>query len=316
MNSPRDVFPVFYANPAVQDLAHAERWTVSARLPGRETRKAPINARALLEQGRISGAYRTDEECLVALDRLTEEIPDAANTAFYLNAQVDGYAVLDIEPSCPPEISAELLKIPSLYAEESMSGRGYHLLLPLPANFWNFPIATSKKVLKEKHGYYEILLEHWVTFTRRDIVTPTPQPGAWEALYEQLASQAVATASAELDVSLDKPEIVREGQILSVMTAKPLEKSVEDFHGDHSRFEFSTMGTLYNKLRLVLLAVQDAEPNAIYGETEQSWLLYEAARALLPHRDKHDEERNGMPLLLNTAVSLIARRLADEQVQA
>jgi hypothetical protein len=40
--------------------------------------------------------------------------------------------------------------------------------------------------------------------------------------------------------------------------------------------------------------------------------VYLAGQKIIPARDKHEEYRNGMPLLLNAAVSLVARRSADE----
>ena len=161
---PDALFPEFYTNASVQMLAGHSRWTVS------DKDKTPINTRELMTTGRIWGAHEISDDCLVTLEELKGFLPNATNNAFYLKAQIDGLLVLDIEKTCPPEIAAKLLGISdTLYSELSMSGKGYHLLLPLPSNFWDFPIATGKKVLKEEHGYYEILLDHWVTFTRNEV---------------------------------------------------------------------------------------------------------------------------------------------------
>lgn len=307
---PRSVFPEFYTNPIIGAIADVPRWTVS------DNEKVPINMRELMSTGRLWGAHEVSDECLVTLDDLTGFLPNAANNAFYLRAQTDGVLVLDIEKHCPPEIARELLTIPNLYSEYSMSGRGYHLVMPLPSNFWAFPIATGKKKLQEEHGWYEILLDHWVTFTRNPVPASAlpPQnfePGAWERLYESLAKDAVEAPTSEFEFSLERPEIPRVDQILELMTRRPLDKSLEDFHGDYSRFEFSALGVLFNRLKPILVAVKDAEPTAVFDESATSWLVYEAAVRLLPHREKHDEMRNGMPLLLNAAVSLVARRLGD-----
>lgn len=309
---PRSAYRAFYENPIIGAIADVERWTVS------DNEKVPINMRELLDRGRIWGAHEISAECLVTLGELTDRLPQAANNAYYLRAQTDGLLVLDIEKTCPPEVAAELLKIPALYAERSMSGRGYHLVLPLPANFWAFPIAAGKRVLKEEHGWFEILLDHWVTFTRNVLPgTDLPEPDlsghAWEDLYETLAGKAVEAPTTEFDVSAERPEIVRLDQIIELMTRRGLEKSLDDFNGDFSRFEFSSLGTLYNRLAPILVAVQDAEPDAVFDASAKSWLIYEAATRLLPPRDKHDEIRNGMPLLLNAAVSLVARRLGAQE---
>lgn len=312
---PRSTFAEFYANPIISAIAGIPRWTVS------DNEKVPVNMRELMDSGRIWGAHAIGEECLVTLDEMTDFLPDAANNAFYLRAQTDGFLVLDIEKTCPPEIAQKLLKIPALYVERSMSGKGYHLILPLPANFWDYPIAAGKKVLQQEHGWYEILLDHWVTFTR--VPVPAQQlppqdfePGAWEALYGSLAKEAREAPTADFDISAERPPIPRSEQILELMTRRPLEKSLEDFHGDYSRFEFSTLGVLYNRLSPILVAMVDAEPDADFNESVRAWLIFEAATRILPHREKHDELRNGLPLLLNAAMTLVARRLGDKTADA
>lgn len=325
----------FYSNPVIQAISGVPRWTVS------DSDKVPINMRELMRTGRIWGAHETTEECLVDLPELTEFLPNAANHAYYLRAQTDGFLVLDIEKTCPPEIAAELLRLPSLYSELSMSGKGHHLIMPLPTNFWDFPIATAKKKLQEKHGWYEILLDHWVTFTRKveptappaydlvlaetlsaenlavntspaSTITPETDLSPWEALYASLAELAVETPSVEFNIDGSRPDVPRIDQIIDLMTRRDLEKTLEDFHGDHSRFEFSALGILYNRLAPILVAVRSAEPDAVYDEPVKAWLIYEAATRVLPYRDKHDEARNGLPLLLNAATDLVARRVADE----
>lgn len=319
-SSPDTLFPDFYQNPVVQILADQPRWTVS------DSNKMPIDMRELIDHGRLRGAWDISEECLVTLGELTRELPDAANNAFYLRAQSDGVLVLDIEKTCPPDIAAELLGMSeSLYGELSMSGRGYHLLLPLPPNFWDYPLATGKKVLKEEHGYYEILLDHWVTFTRAEIpferyMDPSgdgvlPEAPAWADLYAGLAALAVDTPKAELDITADKPEIPMENEIVELVTRLPHKRELEKFHGDYSRWEFAILGVLYNRLSAVLVAFRDVVDHP-YSESDQAWLLYTAAVQVIPEREKHQEYRNDMPLLMNAAVSLIARRTAEEQAKA
>ncbi len=307
---PHSEYPEFYANPIIGAIADAPRWTVS------DNEKVPINMVELMSTGRIWGAHEISAQCLVDLPTLTTFLPSASNAAYYLRAQTDGFLVLDIEKTCPPDVAQQLLTMPAHYTEYSMSGKGYHLILPMPANFWEFPIAMGKKVLKEEHGWYEILLDHWVTFTR----APVPAEAlpakdyvstAWEDLYASLAKDAVETATADFDFTSERPVIPRADDILELMTRLGLERSLDDFHGDHSRFEYSTLGTLYNRLSRILIAITDGVPDHPYDESVKAWLVYEAATMILPARDKHDEQRNGMPLLLNAAVSLVARRVGD-----
>ena len=312
---PRSTYAEFYDNPIIQAIADIPRWTVS------DNKKVPMNMREIIKSGgkRLWGAHEISEQCLVTLDDMARAMPGAANNAFYLRSQTDGLVVLDIEKTCPPEIRDELLKIPGLYTEYSLSGKGYHVVLPLPANFWEYPIATGKKVLRHEEGWYELLLDHWVTFTRNPVpLENLPAPDfddPWTKLYASLAEKAVETPTSTFDFSDERPEIPRREQILNLMTRRPLEKSLDDFNGDLSRFEFSTLGVLYNRLGPILVAVADAEPDAVFDETVKAWLIYEAAMTVIPHRDKHDEIRNGVPLLLNAAVALVARRLGDKAAQ-
>lgn len=309
--NPRSVFPEFYDNPVIRDLGHTPRWTVSSN------EKAPLDMRELMLTGRIRGAVHADDSCLVTLDELTGFLPNAANHAYYLQGQIDGYLVLDIEPECPPQIAQQLLSLPALYTEVSMSGRGFHLVMPLPANFWDYPIATNKKALKEEHKHYEILVEHWVTFTRRPVhaswmALPPAPDGAWEKLYALLAKDVVETPSAELDIELECPEIPNKAMILKAMTARKINRSPDDFHGDHSRYEFSVLGVLYHRMITVINEFQTVYPTTSYGDSEKVWLLYEAVREVVPPRAKHAERRNGMPLLFDRSMWVLSRKIGEE----
>lgn len=309
--NPVEEFPEFYSNPVIKEIAREPRWTVS------DSEKSPIDMRELLDHERLRGAWSKDENCLVALDEITTRLPTATNAAFYLQSQIDEYAVLDIEPSCPPHILDSLLTVESLYSELSMSGKGYHLVLPLPKNFWDFPAATNKKVLRHHTGWFEILLEHWVTFTRKPLPTEKAalvgsDPAAWEKLYTMLGSVAKEAVTADVDVDIDKPEIPYEDAVLNMIIGRAkVKKKVTDFNGDYSRYEFSVMGSIYNAMHSVTWAFQDE--NTQYTDTHKAWLVFLAAQKILEARNKHTEMRNGMPLLLNNSVSLIAQRKGQAQ---
>lgn len=322
--NPRSQFPEFYGNPAIKALAQTSRWTVSGRLGdnAESKNKAPIDMRHLLNAGRVRGAWARDKQCLVDLGELTESLPDAANTAYYLQALTDGLVVIDIEPGCPAEVAANLLALPgAIYTETSMSGRGYHLVTPLPKNFRKHPVASSKKVLREEHGWYEILIEHWVTFTRRPIGSEavaraqavdlaTSTFSSMEDLYESLAVKAKPTQAVSTEVGtvgVEAPKIPGMGRIIrqTLVQAKPWFKGLDQFNGDHSRFEFSILGTLYRRMVFQMLAV-GAERNVEFTPSDEAWLLYLAAKEVLPRRAKHAEQRNGRPFLLDRAAAMVA----------
>lgn len=321
--SPQELFPAFYGNPAISALARASRWTVSGRL-GDDVGakgKAPIDMRALLDIGRVRGAWSVGDQCLVMLGELTAALPNAANAAYYLQAAVDGLMVIDVEPDCPAQIAANLLALPGLlYTETSMSGYGYHLVAALPDNFHHYDCASSKRVLREEHGWYELLLEHWVTFTRlpvhedrsqvRTQVPATAPFASIEDLYASLASRAKASPSAcAMMVGTDDeaPEIRGGEQIVerTLEGARPRMKGLDDFGGDHSRWEFSILGTLFREMRRHLVVV-GFRSFTTYSSSDQAWLLYKAALEAIPSRAKHEERRNGRPFLLDRAAAMVA----------
>lgn len=319
---PQAIFPDFYGSPATATLAGAARWTVSGRLGEESKGKAPIDMRHLLDTGgRVRGAWARDEQCLVTLDELTERLPNAANVAFYFQSLSDGLMVIDIEPDCPAEISSQLLTIPeAIYTETSMSGKGFHLVAPLPENFHDHKAAVGKKVLREEHGWYEILLEHWCSFTRRPI-----SADVWEraqavdevekrysttsSLYASLARSARATqaVSTEVATAVEAPEITGGEEIVSrtLDGADPRFKTLDDFAGDASRWEFSVLGTLHREMQRHLVVIGFLK-RARYTDSDVAWLLYEAAREVLPHRTKHRERRNGRTFLLDRAAAMVA----------
>lgn len=314
--SAQALFPDFYANPSIQLLANRSKWTVS------DNEKVPIDIREYEFTQNLWGAKFINETCLATLPELTHILPNAANNAYYLQAHSDGFMVLDIEKTCPPEIAAELIGMTeALYSELSMSGKGYHLLMPLPSNFHDFPLAAGKKVLKEKHGHYEILMDHWVTFTREEIPDERylidengafPDTPFWDDFYATLASQAKEVLTKDLDVDLNRPVIPSQDTIIELMTRLPHNKTLEGYENDCSRWEFAIIGYLYNKLAAILVAIHDINQHD-YTENEQVWLLYAAAQKVIPHRPKHDGYRNDMPVLMSMAATLISQRLAEKE---
>lgn len=327
---PRALFPDFYANSAIATLAPAARWTISGSLADdpddpddpRAGRKAPIDIRQLLDGHdiagkRLRGAWARDEQCLITLADLTQRIPNAANAAFYLQAATDGLIIIDVEPSCPPEIAANLINLPGLlYTEVSMSGRGYHLIAALPRSFHNHPMAAGKRVLRHAQGWYEILLDHWVTFTRQPIETwPAPNSqgvASVDELYTELAAVATAVSNAsgaDVRTAAEPPEIPHGRQIVLQTVNASLDKLKEpaEFDYDNSRWEYSVLATLYIRMDTPM-GLYSSFDGSVYSDSDQAWLLYLASLEVLPHRRKHNEMRNRRPYLLDRAASIIAGR--------
>lgn len=328
---PSVLFPDFSSNRDIRLLGRSPRWTISANLGNQDDsgRKAPIDIRHLMRgctdacrhTGILRGAFALDDTCLMTLDELNTAVPNAANNAFYLRADTDGLVVVDIEPGCPGAVASDLLRLPGvLYSEMSMSGRGFHLLLAPPTNLHEHPVAATKRVLRHPEGWYEILFDHWVTFTRKpvteairnhvDSLERAPSLTSLDEVYDLLAREAAKTASASattIDTSspLDEDPAARELIENLLVAAHGQYKDLSDFSEDHSRWEFSVLGILHARLAHLL------GTSRRWSTGDRAWVLFKAAQHVIPHRPKHDQLRNGRPFLLDRAAALVAERVAD-----
>lgn len=291
-------FSDFYSNEFIKQIANNERWTVST------SDKLPIDMYTFKYHHAVKGALFTDSKSLVTLPELVSLIPNAANHAYYLDSLLDKFVVLDIEPKCPDDIKQKLLKTPYIYGEVSMSGKGYHLIFPLPDCFKDYPIALKKKVMKEKHGYYEILLQHYVTFTR-NLVSPAVGTEKFEPIFIDLASKQTETSRVDVNINELKPEIPNEKHLHEILCHLDYKKTPADFYDDISKYEYGFMGFLYYNLKRQLNL--DKYKNHTYTANERAWLLFTIAQDKIPYRPKHDEHRNNLPWLLYLASEIIAK---------
>lgn len=305
-------FPHFLNNPVINQLAQAQKWTVS------DTKKRPMDMWAMLD-GQLLGASRPDSSTLMTLDQLNAALPQAKNNAFFLSYEQDKYMIIDIEKTCPEAVRNELLALPNLYSELSMSGHGYHLIVPAPQNVNEFPDALLKTVLRHPQGWYEVLLEHYVTFTRRPIseeilqaAANSPSKPTWEEIYASLARNVVLSDRAAFDVSEEAPDIPHRDDLVDRLSRRQYSRTLASFNHDHSAYEFGYAGFLWNQLKMYLKADKYSKEHE-YSESDKAWIIYLTLVQVIPHRPKHDEARSGLPLLLNTATNLVALRTADEE---
>ena len=315
-------FPAFYNNPTIQKIAKNEKWTASTtqEIDAKHPAKMPLDMRALIDRGEIWGCkFDRGYNPLIDLPTLCNVLPTATNNAYYLNAMADKIVVLDIEPYCDDIIKQELLKLPYLYGETSMSGKGYHLIFNLPEDIWiKYPNAR-KQALKEDSGMYEILLEHMVTFTR-NALPPSPTYGTrdikdFEALFEFLCTQAKPTNSNIQTIIVDESdmeEIPYFDEILDQLLTETYGKTLTDFPQknksgyDNSGYEFGMSRFYYVKL-MSILDENGAYKGYTYSQEEKAVMIYKCLIENLEYRPKHDTVRYNMPWLLFVASNLIAK---------
>ena len=299
-------FPQFYNNPVIQKLAILENWTVS------DKNKRPIDMRAFIDKQELWGAaFDRGYNPLVDLKTLCDAIPNATNNAYYLDAERDGIVILDIEPSCPDNIKELFMGLPYLYGEVSMSGRGIHLIFNLPRMILaRYPNAQQKLALKEEHGYYEILMNHMVTFTRNTLPPAEFKNdiSIFENVFELLAQQATKTIKAEqLDASsLDVEAIPYARTIINVLMGQNYYKHLSDFKFDNSKYEYN-MAFFYNQRLERMIGKEWTFKDHTYTAEERAVMIYEIVKQKIDHRAKHDSFRNGMPWLLYITSTMIAK---------
>lgn len=310
------MFEAFYNNPVIQRLAKEKRWTIS------DKDKVPIDMTDLLtSNGRIIHGALTRKEGhnpFVDLYTLMHNIPNAANNAYSLDAKTDGIMVLDIEPKCPKAIAEKLLQLPAFYGEFSLSGKGYHLILPVPKEYED--VYSCSTAVKEEHGYYEFLCNHCVTFTRNIIpagYVPNIGQGSYDdfvKLWCDVASKVDLTKrDAVIDVMSEEEDTEWTDYIQTILQsdAKAYKKTPEDFEEDMSRYEHGYTGHVYFVLVNVLKSLR-----VFYTKSQMIWEVYRATSELIPYRDKHDTIHDRMPWLLYQASVIVGKNYDEDEMHA
>ena len=300
----------FLNHPFIQSIANNERWTISTR------DKMPIDMYELIYRHNLTGALYHDRDSLVDLTTLERFLPGCNNKAYYLSMFEDGFVVLDIEPKCPDNIKKKLLELPYLYGEISMSGKGYHMVFPLPNCIANYPAASRKIVMKEEHGWYEILMVHYVTFTGNLLPPSRTNDNSFETLFEEMASNQKIVVRSDISVEANEPEnIPMMEKIIEILQSQlklNFKKKPSDYNDDYSRYEYATVGFLNRKLNNILNTKAAQAQNHNWTPQERAWLIYLTAKEELPYREKHDETRDGLPWLLYLAREFIAKSENDK----
>ena len=303
-----DLFPSFYNHPTISSLSSHKRWTISD-----PSTKIPLDLFELLYNRRRLGCDASIPFSCGKLYDIFSCIPIPKNHALFLDYNVDDVMVLDVERNCSTSLISKFFRLPYLYVERSMSGEGFHFVLPLPKNFDKFPNIHNKTRLQSKGCDFELLMQHWVTFTR-DMVSASSNPNGdfrlYNSLFENLASYASCRDRATIDDSGDASidSIAYADDIIDfVCRSSSYDKQPSDFfranssQPDLSRWETSFLAHKYHVMINYLY-----HRNLSYTKWQHVVLLYNIALDCIPHRDKHDTFRQGKPYLLYLAEYIVA----------
>ena len=147
----------FMKNPFISSIKDKTNWTFS------ETgTKKPMDFNFILKCKEnpsiqyypLGASFADNNKPLVTLPEMAKVSDDFPNAAYFLSQLTDSFVVLDIEPSCPKDIKAELLHYPYDYVEISASGKGVHAIIT-DLNTKYPTIKQNAVKLQEEHKYYE-----------------------------------------------------------------------------------------------------------------------------------------------------------------
>lgn len=320
--NPYQTFPRFYQNKLIKHIMNKPKWTIS------DKNKRPISIADLqstLLNGTnssesIRGADQYESADTTTLPKLLNILPTASNHAYKFDAKKDGFVVLDIEKTCPDDLKAQFLQLPYLYGEYSLSGKGIHLICPIPSNWNEFPEFQDTTKVQEPNGAYEILLNHWVTFTRNTLpkaVSKGDGQHDLSSVFRYICKRISTTGSVKIKPSLDKPDIPGENRILLLLEDFEYNKKPTDFpmagrpEGNLSNYEFGvTSSVTYQILRYVERDPTFAKYN--YSTEQLAWIVFDKVTHYLPHREKHDTYRDGMPYLLYIALKAVTTIVSEQ----
>lgn len=306
-------YPKFYNNDFIKFIAENQKWSISNK------DKMPVSIYALRQYLKgyghdIYGAsqYKLDDQA--TLPGLLNLVPNAANHAYNLDCQKDHWVVLDIEKTCPDNLKKRFLSLPYLYGEHSLSGKGIHLILPLP-HCWNeYQAYHNMPKLQEKHKWFEILMTHWVTFTRNALPKSVSQGDGTlsvDTVFKYLTKQVKPAKHVDVTTLESRPKIPQEKRLLRLLKENDYGKTLTDFYNDESRFEFATAIFVAKKLTEIINEYASLS-SVDYSPDQIAYVVYDDLKTRLPYRPKHDEVRQNMPWLLYTAQTALATLASDQ----
>jgi hypothetical protein len=287
-------------HPVFQPLAALPRWTFS------DPSKRPIDMVALRDTQRVRGVRFRDARCLVSAREVFDILAahratGLGNLAFFLDAQSDGLAVVDIEPDCGQRARLELERLDALYREVSMSGRGLHLVMPLPPEV---KLETFNRVkMKAPTDRWEVLLNQFCTFTGRRVEAPGAGPANtdWQRVWSDLESTLRPVSSDAADDAARDYGATTVSQLdlanLDVLLEANARlrhiagRGVAEWGGDHSKKEFAFICAALEFLDGHVERRRRFTPTAAISAEDRIGLVERAFVHHIPHRPKHGEVR-------------------------
>jgi hypothetical protein len=315
-------WPNFYDHPFIQSIAEAERWSIS-----QTTNKMPIDM-FNIAHGKLTGCVPDTPHSMTTLGKTVEIMESVynqmpSNHAFNMDTNEDNFILLDIEPACPPHIVRKFLQLPYIYAEKSLSGKGIHMVMPVLPEYWQYPAVLKLQKMQEEHRYYEIIFNHWVTFTRNMLKPSNPKAddSFYHEIFKELAEKQVEKTTEDLEFEMDDnhdievSDIPGADEIIAYATngANEYKRTLKDYNDDVSTFVFGVSGHFYNVMSKLMKISSIKKLNHEYTPQERTRILYAIVKDRVPDRPKNHERRGNTTWLMAQCQSIVGNRLGQEK---
>lgn len=191
------------------------------------------------------------------------------------------------------------------------------------------PVPKPEAGEKERSAYFEVIFnDHYITFTKK-LLTEKPFADFVNNQNDRANLKSFLDNIVKLDekkkkerelakqyrinmlsnmVSEEKQELIEsfiETSAFSIISDQVEDKNASDFGGDHSRFEMSIANTIaYHTIRIHRLSKGTFHLDKYHRKLNEQDLIYTIYLILkdhAPYREKHDEDRDGLPWLLYTS---------------
>lgn len=307
----------FHTHPIISALGKNERWTLSGVKS--KTGKVPIDAWFYVDRrGEKIGARGHDSTYLMTLENVYKsfynEICYMQNVpyVYFLDCFQDNLVCLDVEPDCDENLKQLFLKLPFLYGEFSMSGKGLHLILPLPKHIFDKYAAAQKKIkMQNANEGYEILLYHYMTFTC-NMIQPVQNPVDISEFYKVFEKECIKQTEAEVKKQVNAELIPPENipgfnNIMARMRYGSTNPKLPSHYPTMSHYEYGTASIVMHRLYRILRDNPVYLMMHRYTDEEIIMLIYYRLVDVLQHRDKHDTERDGLPYLVYVVRDIVSK---------
>ncbi|KRL78132.1 hypothetical protein [Ligilactobacillus equi] len=336
----------FNNNPTIKYLGQFPTWTISIIQKKEDGKlgKIPVNASAIIK-GQTS-FHKSEDFCSPQTPGNMLTLPElnsnpklyGINRTWHVDAKATKVFAIDIENDLNSGVVENLMKLPFLYLEESVSG-GLHGLLPFTDELQaKYPMLVDTTVVKQRLnadgqdlGTFEVFFkDHFITLTKatKDI-PPVSKTAAFEFLdqflqgVEQAKDKSLANQGNRQVVKGDTPEI---SEIISdSLTDQALDQlfrmsPINYDGGDLSKYENAVV---YKAANLIKHAFLSSEPMMTMNVKkkyhklsveELSYAIYLTVKKVVSYRKKHDSKRNGMPYLLYLSANCVSRLREEERI--